>query len=318
MSIPPIWEAGRPAYLQIAQWISQRIGAGELAVGDKLPSERGLSIQTGAARGTVQAAYRELKRQGLIQITPGSGVYVCQRPKPVGYEAALAAVEQLCGAGLGREEIQRLAQDCAWRRLPQGERPRLAWVDCCSEMLRPVQREIEVACGFSVEPILLSQLQENPELLQREQFQAIATSIEHHEQVMSAASPVLLRIAGRVERVVISLTQQSAQGLSAIQAGEVCGIFCQCEEFFVIARRHLLQASPQALPVAMELSRPQPEAQTGHLHWAILPPERDYGDGACGAAADVLRTQGCRVIHLRHQIDTPSLAYLQRVARSFD
>ncbi|WP_055528193.1 GntR family transcriptional regulator, partial [Streptomyces graminilatus] len=50
--------------------------AGQLAPGDKLPSERNLAQQYGAARNTAREAIRLLAEEGLVTARHGSGVFV--------------------------------------------------------------------------------------------------------------------------------------------------------------------------------------------------------------------------------------------------
>lgn len=48
----------------------------ELAVNDKLPSERELVAAYGVSRITVRQAIKELENLGYLQTRPGKGIYV--------------------------------------------------------------------------------------------------------------------------------------------------------------------------------------------------------------------------------------------------
>lgn len=65
-----------PLYQEIAESIRQAIFYGKFKPGDELPSVRHLSIQWNCAPGTVQQAYRELSRQGLVVGRAGQGTRV--------------------------------------------------------------------------------------------------------------------------------------------------------------------------------------------------------------------------------------------------
>jgi GntR family transcriptional regulator, transcriptional repressor for pyruvate dehydrogenase complex len=54
------------------------IASGELAPGQKLPSEPALCAQLGASRGSLREAVRELEALGVLQARHGSGTYVSQ------------------------------------------------------------------------------------------------------------------------------------------------------------------------------------------------------------------------------------------------
>ena len=63
-------------YEGIVEQIESRIVAGDLNVGDQLPSERELSEQFGVSRTAVREAVKILGEKGLIEIRPGRGTFV--------------------------------------------------------------------------------------------------------------------------------------------------------------------------------------------------------------------------------------------------
>lgn len=65
-----------PRYVQIVESLIGRIEAGELAPGDRLPSERELSSRLGVNRMTLRQALQVLKMRGLIVQRQGDGTYV--------------------------------------------------------------------------------------------------------------------------------------------------------------------------------------------------------------------------------------------------
>lgn len=67
-----------PLYAQIAEGILDRIESGELAPGDRLPSERKMSRMLGVNRLTVRRALEVLASQGLLLRRQGDGTYVAE------------------------------------------------------------------------------------------------------------------------------------------------------------------------------------------------------------------------------------------------
>ena len=63
-------------YHQIAETIREEILRQKLTPGDRLPSVREMAGQWGCTAGTVQRAYDELARQGLVIVRPGQGTHV--------------------------------------------------------------------------------------------------------------------------------------------------------------------------------------------------------------------------------------------------
>ena len=67
-------------YQQIAEAVRREILEGSLKPGDRLPPVRQMTSRWGCTIGTVQRAYRELARQGLVVSRPGQGTRVTLSP----------------------------------------------------------------------------------------------------------------------------------------------------------------------------------------------------------------------------------------------
>ncbi|WP_234117458.1 GntR family transcriptional regulator [Clostridium hydrogenum] len=65
-----------PIYIQIMDYLKQMVISGEIDKGSKLPSIRELSSKLGVNCSTVQKAYVEMERQGIIQVERGMGTFV--------------------------------------------------------------------------------------------------------------------------------------------------------------------------------------------------------------------------------------------------
>jgi GntR family transcriptional repressor for pyruvate dehydrogenase complex len=63
-------------YERIVSQIEQRFEAGDLKVGDQLPSERELAEQFGVSRTAVREAVKALRQKGLLEIRPGRGTFI--------------------------------------------------------------------------------------------------------------------------------------------------------------------------------------------------------------------------------------------------
>lgn len=71
-------QGNRPLYQQIVEWVRQEINEGLLTPGGKLPSIRQMTVRWNCTPGTVQRAYVELARQGLVISHPGKGTHVVE------------------------------------------------------------------------------------------------------------------------------------------------------------------------------------------------------------------------------------------------
>lgn len=100
--------AALPLYLRISERLTRDILAGAWPAGARLPPERALAIEQGAAVGTVRKALAELERRGLLIRRQGSGTYVRppspdEPPPPSVY--ALFRLELLRGGGLPTAQV---------------------------------------------------------------------------------------------------------------------------------------------------------------------------------------------------------------------
>jgi GntR family transcriptional regulator len=77
-----------PIYLQIAAAIRAAVAAGLYRPGEALPSLRALAIAIQVNPNTVQRAYDELAREGLIYSQRGKGLFVAERGMPSAQERA--------------------------------------------------------------------------------------------------------------------------------------------------------------------------------------------------------------------------------------
>ena len=71
-----------PQYQRIKRDVIKRIESGELAVGDRAPSEQTLVKELGVSRMTVNRALRELTEEGALMRVEGMGRYVAKRHPP--------------------------------------------------------------------------------------------------------------------------------------------------------------------------------------------------------------------------------------------
>lgn len=106
----------RPIYQQVVDEIKALIARGELLEGTALPPVRQVAADLGVNLNTIATAYRELQREGLINIRHGSGAIVssstAQAKTPDELRKPLrAALTQLVLAGLPRSEIMTVVAE---------------------------------------------------------------------------------------------------------------------------------------------------------------------------------------------------------------
>lgn len=108
----------RPIFKQIVDGIRMQVITGELPVGSKLPSVRGLSMQLTVNTNTVAKAYTELLSHGLVESRKGLGLFVIQ-PKQILNEqerqgrletAVDTLINETIGLNFDNDEIMQVVQ----------------------------------------------------------------------------------------------------------------------------------------------------------------------------------------------------------------
>ena len=110
----------KPIYTQIVENFRSQIATGILQPGDKLPSVRELAAQLSINPNTIQRAYTELERRGVIYTVKGKGNFVADmqpllalREKEVKEEAE-HLVRKAKEAGMTKEVFVSLL-DTLWQ-----------------------------------------------------------------------------------------------------------------------------------------------------------------------------------------------------------
>ena len=97
-------QSRKAVYEQIVEQTERFVLTGILGADAPMPSVRSLSVELSVNLNTIQKAYSELERRGVIYITPGRGSFVS--PKAL---EALAA-----GRMKHIESVETLARECMW------------------------------------------------------------------------------------------------------------------------------------------------------------------------------------------------------------
>ncbi|WP_406488544.1 GntR family transcriptional regulator [Streptomyces phaeochromogenes] len=107
--------SGVAAYQQIVQQTKQALRLGVLVPGDQLPTAKEVAATSAVNPNTTLKAYRELDREGLVELRPGLGTFVRQslaRPQ-AGADSPLrgeleAWMDRAHEAGLEQEDVTAL------------------------------------------------------------------------------------------------------------------------------------------------------------------------------------------------------------------
>src|ERR1700759_1669463 len=108
---------GIPIYVQLRDQLSALVGRGALVPGARLPTMRQVAVALAIDLNTVQRAYAELEREGILSLIRGRGTFVAEPPPPRparadprAFAAQVAAQAQASGIALDElaEALKRL------------------------------------------------------------------------------------------------------------------------------------------------------------------------------------------------------------------
>src|ERR1700742_1398685 len=71
---------GVPIYVQLREQILAAVGRGTLVPGARLPTMRQVAVALSIDLNTVQRAYAELEREGILVMVRGRGSFVAEQP----------------------------------------------------------------------------------------------------------------------------------------------------------------------------------------------------------------------------------------------
>ena len=115
MLLKPNPSSGVPIYKQLMEQIKHAIETGALRDGEQLPGIRKLAEELVINPNTIAKVYRELERDGVIELRQGLGAFVAERKEAVVRPQILRAmplikslIAKLASLNLSEGEMRRL------------------------------------------------------------------------------------------------------------------------------------------------------------------------------------------------------------------
>ena len=102
---------GVPIYVQLRDQIAASVGRGMLKPGERLPTMRQVAVALSIDLNTVQRAYAELEREGIIGMVRGRGSFVAEAARPARAAAARETAERLAAQVAAQAQAAGVALD---------------------------------------------------------------------------------------------------------------------------------------------------------------------------------------------------------------
>ncbi|WP_242869332.1 GntR family transcriptional regulator [Lachnospira pectinoschiza] len=107
-----------PVYEQLIEQVETMVLTGVMKAGDKMPSVRSLSGELSINPNTIQKAYAELDRKGLIASVPGKGSFISENAMDIvgnDKREQAADLKDIIGemklAGVAKQEIMKIIEE---------------------------------------------------------------------------------------------------------------------------------------------------------------------------------------------------------------
>ena len=232
---------GVPIYLQVKNYIMDRIKAGEFPVGVKIPTERELAQALSISRNTVSAAYKELLMEGVLEARQGRGTFVRHSSDELSglsqdftgsrSERALKiideAIAKVVGMGFTVDQFVALTSIRAKEKAEEVKHIRVAVVDNTAEYINHYIAQISQMTKGSFEGVELQALMNGTvpvELLHA--CDLVVTGVENHALLAG-----LMGGSSKIMVVSIVPNLEAVVRLARLPAGTSAGIVASTTEF---------------------------------------------------------------------------------------
>ena len=237
VALPRAWRidrnSGVPLYLQIRDFVHYHVSTGAFGKGQQLPGVYELAGELGINFETVRKAYKELERDGLIQMLRGKGTFVgpaapsrpasevapASPPDPEG--VVRDAVGQLLAAGLAHDEIRALVD----RVLHDASRTRyLLFTECNAYDIARIGPILQQHLGVEVRGVLLSGLRSEVQTLAESTPPLAVVTTGFH---LSEARRAVEGLGVDVEAVVTNMSPETRREIERFPKSAAAGFVCR-------------------------------------------------------------------------------------------
>lgn len=218
---------------EVEKAILLRLATGDLRPHQRLPTCTQLAEQLGVNKNTVSKAFQSLAGRGYLRSERGRGTFVAKRvprsarPEILAHlqDMLLLVLQEAKLAGLDQDRFLSLvghAASCYY-----GARSlRVGFVECIPHDAAALSRDLQVALGQPVTPLLLDDVVADPAAMLAD-FDLVGVSVAHlaelEEVLPSSGSPELIRL-------FVSPDPASLAEVVRLRAGTRVGIVCDAEE----------------------------------------------------------------------------------------
>lgn len=312
-----------PIYIQITNQIINAIDKGIIKPGDRLPTQRELSAGLNISRGSIQKAYEELDKKGVIKIVMGSGSFVSEEEvfrvenrKEYAISAIDDLLKKLNSLNFTPAEIQEFIDFRIRERDSSQRMVRIAAIDCNPEALEIFKIQISVMKNVQFKMFILDDIYKysQPDKV-FEDYDLIITTLNHYDEL----SGILYSIRDRIIKVAVSPASDTIIKLATIPQNISIGIITESKKFEEIIIRHLIKFNIEESRIehAFYTDTEQIKKFLSTKHFLIIPQSYKLENLASFKEyQDFINSNGI-VIEFEYQIERGSLIHIDEQINSF-
>ena len=230
-------ETGIPLYIQVKKQIRGQIEQGFWNPGSKIPTERSLAEELKISRNTVSMAFRELESEGILVCQQGRGTFVAESDEAVRRESRKErllkiidiAIEEATTLKFSIDDFLAITHVRAREKREILSQAKIVLIECNREQVEYFARELAQSVGVLIQPILLGDLETNPQrfmdVIRRADI--IITTLFHLQSVKE--------VVGEVGTEIIALALNplldSIVRIARLPNAAKVGIFCKSDSF---------------------------------------------------------------------------------------
>jgi len=230
-------ESGIPLYIQVKSIIKELIEQNVWGPGSKIPTERSLAEQLKISRNTVSMAFRELESEGVLVCYQGRGTFVAESDEVVRRESRKErllkiidiAMEEATTLGFSIDEFMAITHVRAREKREILSRVNIVLIECNREQVEYFARELAHSVGVIIQPILLGELETNPEkfldLIRRADI--VITTLFHLQSVKE----IVGSLGTEIIALALSPLLDSIVRIARLPNSAHVGIFCNSISF---------------------------------------------------------------------------------------
>lgn len=312
---------GIPVYKQIVNQMVEAIGSSEFKNGDKLPSERMLSVELQVSRGTITKAYYELANLDLVTLIKGKGCFVSDEKtflslgrKEKAVHMITNTISNLQELGFSMSEIRIFSEIVMMEKEKNYSSIKIGIIDCNREALHAIQRQIGKLKDVTISKYLLTEITSAP--LQDEilDFDIVITTYKHYEAILD----VLPSIADYLIRVAMTPSKKTMIEIARVAHNKNIGILYDSLNYLGVIRNELklvdIQLEEDMHLMIDKLNKKEIDSFLKNKEIVIIPPLTFFE--VSFQRWLMLHLDNKQVIEFDYLIERGNLLYLEETIRS--